>query len=81
VPQSSLDFKYRARLGDGRSRTPDEVTFEPRPQITIDAVWIQSPAYIPERPVVQQDAKNIRAYDGSRARVRIPCKNPSTRRS
>ncbi len=76
VPHSSTAFSYRARLGDGRSRTDDKVTFEPRPQITIDQVWVQSPVYIPGRPEVDQAAKNIRAYDGSRARVRITVQKP-----
>jgi hypothetical protein len=77
VPHSSTPFSYRARIGDGRSTTADKVEFEPRPQITIERIWVQAPAFVPGRPVAEQTTKNIvRAYDGSRARVRVTVQKP-----
>ncbi len=76
VPHSSRNFSYRARLADGRSSKSDEVVFEARPQITIDAVWIQAPAYVPGRPESQTSNKNIKAFDGSQAHVRIFSQKP-----
>jgi hypothetical protein len=76
VPQSSRNFTYRARLGDGRSRRSDEVMFEPRPQSTIETVWVKPPSYITGRPEAAQTNKNIRAYEGSSARVRIFSQKP-----
>lgn len=78
VPHSSKNFKFRARLGDGRTSKEEQVVFEPRPQITIEQVWVQSPAYIPERPVQELAGKNIIAFDGSRAKVRISVQKPIT---
>ncbi len=76
VPHSSQKFTYRARLGDGRTRHSDEVTFEPRPQITIDTVWLQAPSYIPGRPETVLSGKNIKGYEGSRARILVHAQKP-----
>jgi len=76
IPQSSVNFDYRARLGDGRTGKADRVTFEARPQVTIDKVWVQAPNYIPDRPVRALAGKNIKAHEGSRARVRIVVQKP-----
>jgi hypothetical protein len=76
VPHSSQKFTYRARLGDGRTRQSDEVTFEPRPQITIDTVWLQAPGYMPDRREVVLSGKNIKGYDGSHARIRVHAQKP-----
>lgn len=78
VPLYSTNFTYRAFLGDTRTAGEDRVVFEARPQITIDKVRIQAPAYIPDRPVVELSGKNITAYEGSRARVRITVQKPIT---
>ncbi|MBA4062486.1 MAG: hypothetical protein C0501_02040 [Isosphaera sp.] len=36
LPPASLDFKYQARLGDGRTREPGRVRFEAPPQLGAD---------------------------------------------
>jgi hypothetical protein len=76
VPQSTVNFSYRARLGDGRTGGDDRVTFEPRPQATIEKVWVQSPAYIPDRPETEMSGRAITAFNGSRARVKISVQKP-----
>jgi len=76
VPHSSIGFTYRARLGDGRTGGSDHVTFEPRPQVSIDKVSVQAPSYIPDRPVRVLAGKNIKADEGSRGKVRIVVQKP-----
>ncbi len=48
--KSTNNFRYRAWLGDGRTRIIDEVAFVPRPQVTIAGAWMLMPGYVPERP-------------------------------
>lgn len=76
VPHSSKNFKYRARLGDGRTKGFENVVFEPRPIVAIDGAWVEMPAYVPKKPdgshyEIEQDKGDIKAYNGSRGRVRI----------
>lgn len=81
VPHSSVNFKYRARLGDGRTKGWDKVEFVPRPTVTIYGAWVQMPDYIPRRPdgsrhEIEQNNGDIKGLDGSRARVRIHVQKP-----
>ncbi|MCE9529570.1 MAG: hypothetical protein K8T89_00285 [Planctomycetes bacterium] len=76
ISPSKLNYSYRARIGDGRSRGSSEVVFEARPTVTIDRVWIQSPTYVPGRPLVEGDKQEIRAYNGSRAKFEIHVQKP-----
>ncbi|MDB5309638.1 MAG: hypothetical protein JWO38_3840 [Gemmataceae bacterium] len=56
LPPSSTPFTFRARLGDGRTRTPGRVDFEPPPQVqTIDATLLL-PGYLGGR-AAQKDGK------------------------
>jgi hypothetical protein len=81
VPHSSINFRYRARLGDGRTKGWDEVVFEPRPTVAIYGAWVQLPEYVPRRPdgrryEVEQNNGDVKAYNGSRARVRVHVQKP-----
>jgi len=48
--KSTKNFRYRAWLGDGRTKYSDQVVFVARPQVTIAAAWMLMPGYVPERP-------------------------------
>jgi hypothetical protein len=81
IPHSSMNFKYRARLGDGRTRGWDEVVFEPRPAVTIYGAWVAMPVYVPRKPdgsryESEQNNGDIKGYNGARARVRIHVQKP-----
>lgn len=78
VPHSSRNFKYRARIGDGRTKDSEiaEVTFEPRPIVTVQAAWVQMPDYVTGRPIEIQEKGDIKAINGSRAWVRILVQKP-----
>src|SRR5207248_10928271 len=76
VPHSSKNFVYRARMGDGRTKHSDKVVFEPRPTVSIEAAWVQMPEYVPGRPIIDQDKGDVKAFNGSRARVRILVQKP-----
>jgi len=76
VPHSSVDFRHRARLGDGRTDEWGEVKFIPRPTVTIFGAWVALPDYVPKKPdgsrfEIELNNGDIKGYNGSRARVRI----------
>lgn len=76
IPHSSVNFTYRGRIGDGRTKLPDEIRFEPRPNVTIHGAWAALPAYVPLKPdgsrfEIDFPNGDIKAYNGSRARVQI----------
>jgi hypothetical protein len=76
VPHSSVNFRYRARLGDGRTKGWDEVVFEPRPVVTVYGAWVALPPYVPPKPdgkpyeAVQENG-DVKGFAGGRARVRV----------
>ena len=76
VAPSKHTFTHEARIGDGRTRKAEKVTFSPRPVITIDRVTVKTPVYVPGQPEVDQDKQEIRAYSGSSAKVRIHVQKP-----
>lgn len=49
LPPSSLPFHFRARLADGRTRSPGRVEFEPPPQVTGVEAWQLLPEYLGSR--------------------------------
>ncbi len=46
LPPSSESFTFHARLGDGRTRTPGEVRFAPRPVVTDPVAYVLLPIYV-----------------------------------
>jgi hypothetical protein len=46
LPPASEPFTFRARVKDGRMRTPGGVEFAPRPVVTDVAAWVLLPAYV-----------------------------------
>lgn len=50
LPPSSIDFTFKARLQDGRTRSPGTVKFEPPPQVTDIEAWVLLPSYLGKRP-------------------------------
>jgi hypothetical protein len=49
LPPSSVGFTFRARLGDGRTRSPGRVEFEPPPQVKDIEAWQLLPPYLGTR--------------------------------
>lgn len=58
LPPSSVNFTFRARLRDGRTRTPGAVAFEPPPQVKEIEAWQLLPAYLGSR-VVSVNGKEV----------------------
>ncbi|MBY0512675.1 MAG: hypothetical protein K2P78_02040, partial [Gemmataceae bacterium] len=50
LPPSSIPFTFRARLKDGRTRTPARVDFEDPPQAKDIEAWQLLPTYLGKRP-------------------------------
>jgi hypothetical protein len=50
LPPSSINFTFKARLQDGRTRTPGAVAFEPPPQVTDIEARVVLPEYLGKRP-------------------------------
>lgn len=74
-------FRYRAWLGDGRTKHADEVTFEPRPQVDVFGAWMLLPEYVPLRPdglpyMVEQRYGDLRLYHQATALVRVYVQKP-----
>ncbi|MEO2090294.1 MAG: hypothetical protein ABGY75_12445, partial [Gemmataceae bacterium] len=46
LPPASEPFTFRARVKDGRMKTPAGVEFAPRPVVTDVAAWVLLPAYV-----------------------------------
>ncbi len=45
ISASSIDFSYRAWLGNSRTRRPARVYFEPRPVVVKQEAWVLLPSY------------------------------------
>ena len=76
-----MDFSFRAWLGDGRTRQPATVRYEPRPAITRQDAWVVLPEYCGLRPSGQryemyQPKADISGLPGSSARVVIETQKP-----
>jgi len=81
VPPSSVDFSYRAWLGDGRTRQPAHVRFEPLPAIIEQRAWLQLPKYYGVRPdgnpyEEEQGRGDILGIPNASARVAITTQKP-----
>lgn len=84
IPPSSVNFRYRAWLKDGRTRRPSEVLYEPRPVVQKIDAWVLLPAYCGTRP----DGSPYEQYrmrgeiagpKGSSVRVSIEAQKPLVR--
>src|SRR5439155_18102002 len=53
----SINFTFKARLQDGRTRTPGAVAFEPPPQVTDLEARVVLPEYLGKRPDGQRYAR------------------------
>jgi hypothetical protein len=74
LPAATIDFTYSARLSDGRTRTPGQVRFVPRPVVQKQEAWVQLPAYCGLNPQGQryelpQGHGDIVGIAGSKVRV------------
>ncbi|HEX4612141.1 MAG TPA: hypothetical protein VH092_28360, partial [Urbifossiella sp.] len=49
LPPSSVGFSFKARIRDGRTRTPGRVEFEPPPQVKEIEAWQLLPTYLGTR--------------------------------
>ncbi len=58
LPPSSVGFDFRARLRDGRTRTPGRVEFEPPPQVKDIEAWQLLPSYLGTR-TASVDGKDV----------------------
>ena len=81
IPPSSTNFTYSARLGDGRSRKPGRIRYEPRPVITEHNAWIQLPEFCGTRAdgsryELPQGRGDVQGILGSTARVVIKIQKP-----
>lgn len=83
IPHSSINFVHRAWVGDGRTKRPSEVRFEPRPVVTKTDAWVQLPKFLGAKPNGQpyetyQSQGEITGLANSQARVRIAAQKPIT---
>lgn len=81
VPHSSVNFRHRAWIGDGRTKQAAEVRFEPRPVITRTDAWVQLPKFLGKRPDGQpyetyQSQGDISGLPNASARVRVYSQKP-----
>ncbi|WP_020473763.1 hypothetical protein [Zavarzinella formosa] len=76
VPHSSVNFRHRAWIGDGRTKQAYEVRFEPRPVITRTDAWVRLPKFLGNKPdggpyETYQSQGDIAGLPNSMARVRV----------
>jgi hypothetical protein len=81
VPPSSVNFDYRAWLGDGRTRRPARIDYEPRPVVKKVDAWILLPKYAGARPdgspyEQMRPRGEVAGPKGSSARVAIEIQKP-----
>jgi hypothetical protein len=81
IPATSVDFTYRAWLGDGRTREAGHVHFEPRPVVRRQDAWVRLPLYVGTRPdgspfEQYQPRGEIVGLFGSSARVTMETQKP-----
>ncbi len=81
MPPSSVDFHYRAYLGDGRMRSPGLLRYEPRPVVTDLEATLLLPAYCGQKPdgsrhEQAQSHGNVAGITGSSARIVIKVQKP-----
>jgi hypothetical protein len=83
LPPSSLPFTFRARLADGRTRTPGHVRFEPRPVVTEVNAWVLLPKYVDPKGENRferfQPQGEVRALPDSAVRVAVATSKPVAR--
>jgi hypothetical protein len=84
LPPSSVDFGYSARLGDGRTRTPNRVKYVPRPNIEQQEGYLILPAYVGLRPdgkpyEQHQPTGDIAGMAGLSARIVAKVQKPVSR--
>ena len=58
LPPSSVGFSFKARLRDGRTRSPGRVEFEPPPQVKDIEAWQLLPGYLGTR-TASVDGKDV----------------------
>ncbi|MCI0376806.1 MAG: hypothetical protein L0215_04320 [Gemmataceae bacterium] len=81
IPASVRDFTFSAWFGDGRTRKPARIRYEPRPVILDIQAWVQLPAFCGRKPdgarYEQPQARgDIVGIPGSAARLRIITQKP-----
>ncbi len=84
VPPSSVNFAYRAWLGDGRTRKPARIDYEPRPVVKKVDAWILLPSYVGVRPdgtpyELLRPRGEVAGPKGSSARVSVEIQKPIVR--
>lgn len=81
VPPAAQDFRYSARLGDGRTRRPSQVQFVPRPIVSDQKAWVQFPAFCGLRPdggryEIPQGRGDVIGIKDASARIAIGVQKP-----
>jgi hypothetical protein len=83
VPQTSVPFEYRGWLGDGRTRAPGKVHFEPRPATKDLKAYLILPEYVGKRPSGGRyeellDKGDIVGWPDCDARIEVTANKPLT---
>ena len=81
IPPAAVNFAYRAWLGDGRTRKPARVAYEPRPVVKRVEAALLLPAYVGERPdgaryEQPRPRGEVAGPKGSSARVVVEIQKP-----
>lgn len=77
IPPSDIGFSFHARFGDGRTRLPGYVRYEPRPVVQRIDAWVQWPVSLGTRPENRPYEDPQKAGDilyrlpGSKARLEV----------
>jgi hypothetical protein len=83
LPPSSVPFEFRARLADGRTRTPGHVRFAPRPVVTEVNAWVLLPKYVDPKGQNRyeqfQPQGEVLALPDSAVRVAVTTSKPVAR--
>jgi hypothetical protein len=79
-PPSTVPFRFRARLHDGRTRADSRVRFEPRPSVKSLEAWLQLPLYVDpdgkRRYERLQPQGEVTALAGSGLRIEMAASKP-----
>jgi len=71
LPPSSIPFTFRARLADGRTRSPSRVDFEPPPQVNEIEAWQLLPEYLGGRTVQVDGKKALAPFERFQAKGEV----------
>lgn len=81
IPSPGASFQAWAWVSDGRTKSPTDVTLEPRPDLVASQAWLVLPAYVGTRPdggVYEelQERGDIVGFRGCTARIDVTANKP-----